>query len=349
MAPNLNSKDLYEILGVSRSSSAASIKKAYRKLAVQYHPDKNTSPDATEKFQKISAAFATLSDPAKRRDYDTFGEERPSMGQQMSREQAEKMFSMFFGGSDPFGGGMGGDPFGGMGGMGQRMSFGNMGGMDGMGGMGQRMSFGNMGGMGGGMGGGMFGPGMEGMGGRGGPFNATRANKRQNTSSNSNPFGTMKFGTQVTLRGLSKESMNGTKGTISGWDPKSHRHIFTQGDGSGRNGSAEPVSIKRENLQQHPTVTISGTSQPRLNESSAKVLGYVEDTARYNVRLSNGKAVSLKTSNCMLPAGTVVRLCGLKSAGMNGAWGTLEGREEGKYIVRMEERRMKVRTENVVC
>jgi molecular chaperone DnaJ len=66
--------DYYEILGVSRDASAEEIKKAYRKLARQYHPDVNDSDDAHERFKEIGRAFQVLSDPQKRQIYDLGGD-----------------------------------------------------------------------------------------------------------------------------------------------------------------------------------------------------------------------------------------------------------------------------------
>lgn len=67
-------EDYYKILGVEKTASAEDIKKAYRKLALKWHPDKNpNNKSAEEKFKKISEAYAVLSDPEKRKEYDMFG------------------------------------------------------------------------------------------------------------------------------------------------------------------------------------------------------------------------------------------------------------------------------------
>jgi len=67
-------RDYYEILGVSKSSTQEEIKKAYRKVAMQYHPDRNPGDKAAEeKFKEAAEAYEVLNDPDKRAQYDRFG------------------------------------------------------------------------------------------------------------------------------------------------------------------------------------------------------------------------------------------------------------------------------------
>jgi len=66
--------EYYELLGVEKNASETDIKKSYKKLAMQYHPDRNKEPDAEDKFKKISEAYQVLSVPQKRQQYDMVGQ-----------------------------------------------------------------------------------------------------------------------------------------------------------------------------------------------------------------------------------------------------------------------------------
>ncbi|GAA5916116.1 hypothetical protein JCM6882_003940 [Rhodosporidiobolus microsporus] len=103
---------LYDVLGVAPSASAADLKKAYRKLALQLHPDKNPSAEAADKFKDVSHAYEVLSDEQKRDIYDNYGEEGLSGGGPggMGGMDPQDLFSQLFGGGGGFfgGGGRGG-------------------------------------------------------------------------------------------------------------------------------------------------------------------------------------------------------------------------------------------------
>ncbi|MFC7684627.1 molecular chaperone DnaJ [Ureibacillus sp. GCM10028918] len=96
----MSKRDYYEVLGVSKSASKDDIKKAYRKLSKQYHPDINKEPGADEKFKEIAEAYEVLSDDAKRSQYDQFGHEGPNQGGFGGSGFGgfEDIFSSFFGG-----------------------------------------------------------------------------------------------------------------------------------------------------------------------------------------------------------------------------------------------------------
>lgn len=107
-------KDYYKTLGIPKGSTDEDIKKAYRKLALKYHPDKNKSPGAEEKFKEVAEAYEVLSDKKKRELYDKYGEDglkgRASNGTTNSSQNftyefhgdPRATFAQFFGSSNPF-------------------------------------------------------------------------------------------------------------------------------------------------------------------------------------------------------------------------------------------------------
>ncbi|KAJ4434644.1 dnaJ protein homolog 1 [Periplaneta americana] len=107
-------KDYYKILGISKGASDDEIKKAYRKLALKYHPDKNKAAGAEEKFKEVAEAYEVLSDKKKRDVYDQFGEEGLKGGSSGANESGgggftytfhgdpRATFAQFFGTASPF-------------------------------------------------------------------------------------------------------------------------------------------------------------------------------------------------------------------------------------------------------
>ncbi|KAA0720199.1 DnaJ -like protein subfamily C member 18 [Triplophysa tibetana] len=116
-------KDFYEILGVSKEASDEDLKKSYRKLALRFHPDKNCAPGATDAFKAIGNAYAVLSNPEKRQQYDQYGDQSPADTSSQNSAQPrhtyahhrnftrdfeadispEELFNIFFGGRFPTG------------------------------------------------------------------------------------------------------------------------------------------------------------------------------------------------------------------------------------------------------
>ncbi|KAG5885697.1 hypothetical protein JTB14_002311 [Gonioctena quinquepunctata] len=109
-------KDYYKILGIPKGASDDDIKKAYRKLALKYHPDKNKAAGAEEKFKEVAEAYEVLSDKKKRDIYDTYGEEglkggipgggpgngNPGNFSYTYHGDPRATFAQFFGNSSPF-------------------------------------------------------------------------------------------------------------------------------------------------------------------------------------------------------------------------------------------------------
>mmetsp|Transcript_56212 Transcript_56212/g.133957 ORF Transcript_56212/g.133957 Transcript_56212/m.133957 type:complete len:356 (+) Transcript_56212:110-1177(+) len=319
-ASDVKSDDYYKVLGVERNASENDISKAYKKLALKYHPDKNpdNKAEAEETFKKVTEAYEVLHDKDKRKTYDQFGKAGlngggggPDGG--VSFAHADEIFKAFFSdGNSPFSMFINGeeDPFGAFGGGGRRVVFGNGGGSGrGMGGMPfdggfPGMMFSGMGGM----------PGMNINMGKGG----SKGGGRQKGAAPS-PAHAMPNGTRVVIRGLKeKQEHNGKQGSVAGWDQDRGRYTVDLGDGN-------TLALRPSNLTQVVQVEITGIeSQPTLNGQKAEIIGYDDQTNRYKVKLKtkmeNGRDVaSLSPSNLILPVGTRAVVQGLeKKPELNG-------------------------------
>lgn len=117
-------RDYYDILGVSRTATKDGLKKAYRKMALEHHPDRNKSPDAEKKFKEINEAYEVLSNPKKRQAYDQFGhaafgpgtgfsDQGPFGGFARTHKKGPFTYTYTSSGNTPFSTGFGGfsDPF----------------------------------------------------------------------------------------------------------------------------------------------------------------------------------------------------------------------------------------------
>lgn len=403
MAPpaDIHSDDYYRVLGIDRAATDADIAKAYKKLALKHHPDKNPKrkEKAEEDFKRICEAYDVLRNAEKRKTYDQFGKEGsggaaaspgghagPSgfaggmYGPQggMTREQADNIFSMFFGGGDPFAAFAGGKGTGKMPGM-QSFSFvGRPGGCQqqfqsghGFGdddeedydGVGNPMSS-MMGGMN---------QGMMGMGPGGFFMNSSRGRSHRprssglpgakrsrasssgasrwhecNHGSNKLPFYAMPLETAVTVEGLTQaQEHNSRIGRIADFDPATGRYTVEFDSPAGK------ISVRPKNLTQLCMIQITGLeSKPELNGRSGQIIQHDPVRNRYMVLLQSSTTISLQAGHCVLPPETRVVIHGLGHAEYNGQMAQILSVDKAakRYDVQCQSnKRIKVKFDNVRC
>lgn len=343
-------RDPYEVLGVRKGATDVEIRKAYRKLAVKHHPDKN--PDdpegAEQRFKEIGEGFAILSDADQRAAYDRYGWRGLEAG----------------GGGAPGGsGGFGGFPSGG-----GRTTF-HFGGGGGGGGIDPHDLFreffgGGGGGAGSPFGGTPFGGGGSPFGGGGSPFGDIFGGmggvRQQEPEPEPERVDVIPPATPVRIRGLvSSAEHNDKGGHIESFDGSRYTVKTSE------NGQPRRLRLRPENCQQ----VLSGAqivgleSHPELNGQRCTVVGFDEPadearqdatataTGRFRVELPDGRPASLGVRNVVLPPGARVRVIGLQGAAeWNDRWGTVEDFdiEAERYLVAVQESHvLKIRPENV--
>ena len=372
---NPSSENYYQVLGVPKTASPAEIKKAYRRLAMKWHPDKQSGKSDCDKakslatFKRITEANDVVSDPDKRKKYDMFGKEgarQPGgmpgggmggmpggmggmggMGRQIDPEMFAKMFSGM-GGMPGGGGGSGGGGFG-FGGIGSGgpAAFSGMGGMPGGGGGGSGGGGFGFGGMGGGGPaafdlGSLFG-GMGGGMGVGG-----RPRQRRRTTPPPPAFDVLSEGATVAISGLSQRpDLNGVVGTVAGFDRGTGRYVVK------RRGSADTISLKPVNVVELVDgVTLANLrSQPGLNGKTGSVTGYDTANGRYIVRLNHdGAVIKVRETALVWPQNTLVCVEGLKNSPQhNGRYGRVVAFDGHRYAVQLDTAgsQLKLKPENV--
>jgi curved DNA-binding protein CbpA len=274
--------DYYALLGVPRNADVPEIKKAYRKKAMQYHPDKNPDdPKAQEMFKACAEAYEVLTDPQKRQVYDQFGAEGLKGGGGMPPGGMPGFTHFSSSGVDPF------NIF--------NQVFAEFGGFEGGGGGGPQFMFHSSGFPGGGgfssgggfPGGGHFDPFMQG--GGFSPFaSQTRSGKRPRRHSKHSQ--TQQF---VTISGLFQSpELNGKLGTLLRYNHDRQRYDVQIHN--------RTVSLKPENVILSPKtlVQVHGLqTSPQYNDSWAEVLGFNQETGKYDVQIIDGQQLRLKPTN----------------------------------------------------
>jgi curved DNA-binding protein CbpA len=322
---DVNSDDYYTVLGVPRQATEGDIAKAYRKLALKYHPDRNAgNSEAEENFKRVTEAYEVLKDKSKREHYDRFGKEvrgggasssteagTSSAGTNFTFQQADEIFRQFFGGKDPFSatqsnGPQGARVFSGLGSFPNGMfSFGEIGG-----------GFGEMGGFGG----------------SGGRF--TRRRRATAPKSRREAHGAVSEGAVVRIHGLTNIKHvhhNGSVGTVIAYDEAESGRVVVR-----LNDKGEVLALKPQNTQLLLPCIVSGlTNAARLNGQRAFIRG-AAGNGRYVVTVPavGVDQIAVKLQNLVLANDTPITIEGLQPPSRhNGKTGVVVDADGSRYTI----------------
>jgi len=310
---DIDNDDYYKVLGVSKNANGNEIKKAYRKLAIKYHPDKNrdNKEKAAEKFKKVSEAYDILSDKEKRQKYDQFGKAGINNHGNMSNEHAQQMFSAFFGGSDPFNMFFNDDMSGGI-----KINIGPM--------MGGQNVFIN--------------PGF------GGNPN-TRFSGNPNNRFSKSPYDKINTNNKILVHGLINSSHQNNKlGVVKNYDIRRNRYIVKLDNGS-------IISLKPDNVKEIVQFTIVGLkNRINLNNQKGEIIGFDVTSNRYRVIINN-EMISLKPDKMIIDSGHCINITGIISQPhLNGRVAKITEYDyvAKKYVIQINEKKhIKVKMENI--
>ncbi|CAE8638578.1 unnamed protein product [Polarella glacialis] len=316
---DIASEDYYKVLGVSKQASDADVAKAYKKLALRHHPDKNPEnrDSAEANFKRLTEAYEVLRDPEKRRSYDKLGKD--GVGSGGGSGGTDDIFEAFFGGR-------GRDPF-------ASFTFGQERGSPG----GFNVYDDNF---------------LRG----GAPFNFDRHGARPSPQrrapkapSPPAPAHTLPQGTAVVVRGLAKSpEHNGLSGKVLSWDDEKRRYEVELEDKSC------VLLLRGQNITQRCRIEVCNLdSRPELNGRAGEIFDYDDEQGRYMVRLQDPSfAATLPRAKCLLSAGTRVVVSGLSNEHFNGKMARVLSvdRNAGRYTVLCEGgEQIKIRYDNVIC
>lgn len=376
MAPVDGPPDFYRELGVSRQATDVEVAKAYKKLALRYHPDKNLDgkENAEESFKRVTEAYEVLRDPEKRRTYDVSDAREPlgragydartpsKEGTGQRSDRGDDVFKAFYSSSKP-------DPFSVLFSNGKDEDSGLFGSPSGI--FGSPFGSGTAGGRhgaffptppspapsstasagaGAGAGfGGSRGTGPSGYGGLGGGSSSVGSPRgRRRSFAGAWPSYAIAKGAAVCVHSLAKApEHNGKSGKVVGWDAARERYEVELDDGN-------ILSLRPQHVLQLCEVEVTGLeSKPELNGCTGRVESFDEGKGRYVVRLLlRDSKIGLLPGNTILRVGTQVRTQGLSTERFNGQQGQIVDidRDAQRYTVQCPfGKQIKIKYDNVFC